>query len=209
MLKIKHLKKKFGKKVIFNDFSFDFCEKTTYIIGGNSGEGKTTLLNMLSGYVKPDEGEIINENNRTIEYLFQDELLFSNLTVRDNMLIKYLNLKDDFDEKLFKDNFEVALDNFGILDLSDKKASQLSGGERQRVSLAMIFLSKADIIIMDEPTVKLDRENKENIINLVNKTFKDKTLIIVTHDVWVNENNAKYLHLSNGDVDVLKEYDNE
>lgn len=172
------ISKRFEEKCIIDDISYIFEQGKIYIISGESGCGKTTLLNILAGYISPNNGNVTT--NSKISYMFQDELLFSNLTVIENLYIRlyaYKNSDIDYDEVI-----NEALVSLGIESLIDKKVNLLSGGERQRVQLASILLSEPDVILLDEPTVKLDEENKVKMIEVVEHIFKDKTLIIVTHD---------------------------
>jgi len=185
----------FGGRSILEDVNCVFKFGTTYIVRGVSGVGKTTLLNMIAGYLKPNAGEIDVAQNTKIEYLFQDEMLFGNLTVRENILIKYLKLHnsdEDFDQKV-----TAALERFGIKDLIDRKVGLLSGGEKQRVQLTNIYLSDPGLILMDEPTSKLDSYNKEKITEIINQTFNGKAMIIVTHEKWPYTGECVHLTLEN------------
>ena len=119
-----------------------------------------------------------------IEYLFQDEMLFSNLTVRENMKVKYGVRHKEVDEQC-EDLFRDILEKVHIGGLIDSKVAMLSGGERQRVQIANMLLSDPDIILMDEPTSKLDPENKVDIVNVITEIFSEKILVIVSHDnLW-------------------------
>lgn len=184
----------YDDRTIIDNINYEFESEKTYLLDGESGCGKTTLLNMIAGYVPCDNGII--EVNSKISYLFQDELLFSNLTVKENLLIRLYALKEnclDFDEQI-----KSVLTKLKIENLLDKKVHILSGGERQRVQLASILLADPDIVLMDEPTVKLDEENKNEIIKLIGEAFKNKTLIIVTHEAEKFNIKYKKLKMRNG-----------
>ncbi|MDQ5983872.1 MAG: ATP-binding cassette domain-containing protein [Eubacteriales bacterium SKADARSKE-1] len=193
-IKITNLSKKFDEKIIFDNIDFLFKKGNFYLISGKNGCGKTTLLNILAGYIDDYDGRISVDGR--VSYLFQDELLFSNLTVRENLLIK-LAIFEHENKNIKIDN---VLQQLKINHLADKKIHLLSGGERQRVELALILLDNPDIILLDEPLTKLDNENKLNIIKTIEDVFKGKTIIIVTHEKQILNNNYIKLTLEDGKI---------
>lgn len=88
MIKLNHIRKVRQNRIILDDIDFSFKDKQHYVIFGESGSGKTTLLNIIAEYEKADSGTLEIEKERNLEYLFQDNLLFSNITVKENMLNK-------------------------------------------------------------------------------------------------------------------------
>ncbi len=197
-LKLEKLSKTFDNKEILKKVDFEFEKGNCYVISGESGCGKTTMLNLIAGYLEPDSGCIIKEDNVRIDYLFQDEILFSNLTVKENMFLKYTCLSEDL--KSFENDSLRILKKFNIDDLIHRKVALLSGGERQRVQLANVMLSEPDLILMDEPTSKLDKRNKHQIIESINSNFRDKTLIIVSHEYEERYDNMIKLKLKGGQL---------
>ncbi|CAH8768126.1 ABC transporter ATP-binding protein [Paenibacillus dendritiformis] len=179
-LRLINISKQFGDKLLLDAIDFEFHAGRIYIIRGESGSGKTTLLNIIAGYIEADAGRLEMQPNTKIEYLFQDEMLFSNLTARENMYIKYRARNRD--DAGFTPLAESTLAQFNILDLADRKISMLSGGEKQRVQLASILISDPDIILMDEPTSKLDLHNKKTIYEAIMSVFHQKLVIIVSHE---------------------------
>jgi len=189
IIELYNVYKKCQNHSVINNLNFSFEEKIFYVISGESGCGKTTLLNMIADYIKPDSGEI--RTAAKIGYLFQEDMIFSNLTVAENMRICLYAQKDMECGDL--DLISATLSNLYIENLIYQKAAYLSGGEKQRVQLANILLSKPDVVLMDEPTSKLDDDNKANIIELIQKVFKNKTVIIITHEKsWFNDG---FVHL--------------
>jgi len=191
---LKNISKSFGMKTVLNEINFTFEAGKFYVLRGESGCGKTTLLNIIAGYYMPDSGEIISEAN--IEYLFQDELLFTNLTVKENMLIKLYsrpNASEPDDSLLIN-----ILEKLNIPDLLNCKIAFLSGGERQRIELANILLSNPDVVLLDEPTAKLDAENKKNSLDLITSAFSGKTLIASSHESELFPDTYIPLHLERG-----------
>lgn len=199
MLELKNVSLQYNGKVIFDNLNYKFENGRIYVIRGESGRGKTTLLNVICGYVSDYSGEVSMEENDKIGYLYQDETLFSNLTVKENLFIKFVAVGKvgDFDSRCGE-----ILESLHIGNLAERKVEMLSGGERQRVQLASMLFDEPNIILMDEPTSKLDVENTNTIKDVILTTFKEKTVIVVTHeDVDYGENSVN-LKLENGGVTV-------
>ena len=172
-MKINNLTKKFGKKTIFNNASFDFANNSVTYIIGESGVGKTTLLRIIAGLDKDFKGEIVNDYSK-IAYVFQEPRLFSNLTVSENV-------------RIVSDSSSISVDDaLNLVELSEEKDSlpdSLSGGMKMRLSLARALYYGADIVLMDEPFSALDDDLKERILPKIFKILKDKIVIIVSHNL--------------------------
>jgi ABC-type lipoprotein export system ATPase subunit len=181
---------------IFERINLDIQLGKIYIIFGPSGSGKTTLLNIIGLLDKPTEGEVIfcgervdnlPENELTIRrigkisYVFQDIRLIPTLSVLENIMLPTYFIKNKIDN-----NYLEYLLNF--LNLSNKAKSlpsQLSGGQAQRVAIIRALITKPLLLLADEPTANLDRENRNKIKNLfVEYCKKNKaTIVIATHDL--------------------------
>ncbi len=183
MIKINNITKYFGANKILDELNYTFYPNCCYVIQGESGIGKTTLLNIIMGYVEADEGIIETSQVSKMDYLFQDELLFSNLTVIENLALKYYanNEKKLWNINYLKEQLKEILCTFRIEDIEEKKIALLSGGERQRVLLAGMIISKADVLLLDEPVTKVDQENREMIIKMIEKYVENRVVIIVSH----------------------------
>lgn len=171
-MKISNLNKTFGNKNVFDNKSFDFPDgKITYLMG-ESGKGKTTLLRIISGLDKDFTGTV--DNIGKISYVFQEPRLFPALTVTENI-------------EIVNDNPEIsASELISIVELEgyeNYRVFELSGGMKSRVSLARAIYYNADLILMDEPFASLDFEMKTRIIPKIISLLKNKTVIIVSHDV--------------------------
>lgn len=179
-LHLKNLTFSHGEKDIEFHYDFVFSNDQPLAIRGESGVGKTTLLDLISGFLKPHGGEIYLTNNvgkiapMTLSYLRQDAPLFDHLSVQKNIV---------FSRASSREICEMAED-LGITDLLQKKAGELSGGQRQRVLLALTLLQKRPLILLDEPFKGLDQDNKEKVLKAIKKTtnHEDYLLVFTTHD---------------------------
>ena len=197
--------KKTRNELLLNNINIETKKSDLLIIQGESGCGKTTLLNILAGLLKPSKGLIKNDNkiffldkqnippeSRNIGYVFQDFALFPHLNAKDNALYAY---KENRDSKLTK---EFVFNKLLLNDHINKYPHQLSGGQQQRVAIARAILMHPKLLLMDEPFSALDKENIKSAQELIN--FAVKTLnipaVIVTHslehlDELVDENILK------------------
>ena len=182
------------------------------ILLGPSGSGKTTILHLLAGLFKPDEGFIkINDrilyssgekiNNppqsRNVGYLFQNYALFPHMTVRQNVFYG-LKSKGCRQDGSALDPLEL-LDSFGVGHLIDRYPSQLSGGEKQRVALARALVVQPNLLLLDEPFSALDRNTRISLRQELKKLHQQWQIpfVLVSHD----EEDARFL----GDVIVTLE----
>jgi putative ABC transport system permease protein len=162
---------------IFNNFQANFFQGLNVIVGP-SGRGKSTLLSILMGLIKPDKGEIKLINNAKIGYVAQDCELIDQLTVFDNVLWKSL-IENNHEQALLKTKYLLdlcSIDNHYIT------AEKLSGGQKKRVALARALVNDPEIIIADEITAHLDKKSVLNIIGLIKQISANKIVIISTHD---------------------------
>lgn len=197
IVKITGLNKKYGDRVIFENFDLSVYSGEILCISGTSGSGKSTLLNMIGMFEQPDSGKIALFGKQIpkmesgagrkllkdrLFYLFQNFALVNDETVDYNLEIPILESripkKERTDMKL------DALDKVGLGYLSLKeKIYHLSGGEQQRVALARGYLKNFDLLLADEPTGSLDAENSDDILAILDSFHEDgKTVIIVSHD---------------------------
>lgn len=192
IMKLEKISKSYGNHVIFKDYSLDIEENNIIVIMGKSGVGKTTLLNIIGLIEDIDSGRILLNNkeiqkkekqklySQTIGFLFQNFALLEDKTVLYNLEIVFPTIK------LRKKNKPGMLEALGMVGLDgyeNKMVCECSGGEKQRIALARLIVHDSQIILADEPTGSLDKENKSMIMDLLVK-FKEqgKTIIVVTHD---------------------------
>ena len=196
MITLNQIRKVRENRVILDTINFTFDDKQHYVIFGESGSGKTTLLNIIAGYEKIDSGSLEMAEGKSLEYLFQESLLFSNITVKENMFIKSQSKNQNLDT--FEVEYLHALQMFSMEEFANEKVYTLSGGEKKRIELAQLFLMQPDIILFDEPTASLDSDNKRYIIEAIEKNFRNAIVIVVSHDEKEYFPNFTLLELRNG-----------
>lgn len=187
----KSYKSNIGDFKILQNINLKIAKKQSIFLFGPSGCGKSTLLNILAGLDVPDKGTIFFEDKPiTKNYL---ELLKKDLGIvfQDHYLISELNILDNI--KLKSSDISIIneiLNYFNINDLIYKFPNQLSNGQKQRVCVARAMVSRPKLLIADEPTSYLDRENADLVINLIldaSRNF-DLSTIIASHDISFKSN---------------------
>jgi putative ABC transport system ATP-binding protein len=180
---------------------------------GPSGSGKTTLLNLIAGLDSPTAGEVVVAGERIdklsggqlakwrarhIGFVFQFYNLLPVLTAARNVEVPLLLTKLSSAQR--KQNVRAALELVGLADRATHKPSELSGGQQQRVSIARALVADPTLLVCDEPTGDLDRENAEEILKLLQmlNIHHGKTIIMVTHDPLAADHAARILHVDKG-----------
>lgn len=181
-LRIKNLKKSFHGLTIFENFDIEINEKEINCILGPSGVGKTTLLNILSGIIDADKGQLSDLKEKTISYIFQEPRLLAWKTVYGNISFVLKNL---YNRQEIENITNKYISIVGLKNFKDYYPDKLSGGMKQRVSIARAFAYPSDILIMDEPFKSLDFKLKKSLIVSFVKLWEidKRTVMFVTHDV--------------------------
>lgn len=180
-MELKNYTKKYGNKVVFENFNLIIPEGKIVAIMGASGRGKTTLLNTFAGLDKDFSGELIDA--RECSYIFQEPRLLKGATVLQNVMVG-----SGFVDKTYAIKILEAVELGQYINAYPKS---LSGGMAQRVSMARAFVGKRPVILMDEAFKGLDKELKYRLYDLFKELWRSykPTAIIVTHD----EEEALYL----------------
>lgn len=199
-----------GLQKAVDDVSFTINEGEFVVILGQSGAGKSTVLNMLGALDRQTSGEIIVKDiklqymddkglaafrARNIGFIFQFYNLLPSLTAYENVALTKSILKEALDPM-------EMLRAVGLENQADKFPSQMSGGEQQRVSIARALAKNPPILLGDEPTGALDSETGVAVLELLYKLNKDKgnTVIIVTHNADIARCADKVIRMKNGKI---------
>lgn len=176
-LRVKNLTKRFEDKLLFENLSLDFDSKGLYLITGESGIGKTTLLRILAGLDKEYEGEVTTGVGY-VSFAFQEYRLFPGLTALENLIFA---ISDRKDEAVINKSKQM-LSSLGFTD-GDMSLypGELSGGMKQRVSLARAFIFDVPVLLLDEPTKELDPENADRVRAVILKEAERRLVIMVSH----------------------------
>lgn len=185
MLKIKNLCKSFEEKSVIDNFSFEFPTSGLVTLMGESGKGKTTLLNIISGLITQDSGSVENTYH-SLSYSFQEDRLFPWLTVRKNIEL----VLDGVEDK--KERAEFWLDAMELSDFADYLPEKLSGGMRQRASLARAIAYPSELVLLDEPFSNLDEALHKKIYAIILREAESRLIIMVTH----NKEDASQINLN-------------
>lgn len=187
----------FQSKQIFSDFSLEMDSEKINFIVGDSGTGKTTLLNIIGLVEKMDRGvyyfdgspikyknkkEILKYRNSRIGYVHQEAMLISKLSVLDNVLLP-IYIGGKVNDNAYTKAFGL-LERLGIGNLKNVIVEKLSGGEKQRVEMARALINNPDVIIADEPTASLDADNARIIMRELRQinTENNSMVVVATHD---------------------------
>ena len=202
-IEVKHLYFKYENEWVLEDINFTLKDKEFLAIIGPNGGGKTTLLKLLLGFLKPSKGEILIYSKppklvREIIGYVPQHTNFSldiPITVFDIVLQGRVKKNKFFYSKKDKNKAEEIIDKLGILEFKNRKIKDLSGGQRQKVLIARALVSEPKIILMDEPTSAIDITGQKEILDLIETL--DMTRIVVSHDIKIllrNVDKIAYIH---------------
>ena len=209
-LSVENISKSYGERVLFEDISFGINKDQKIAFVAKNGTGKTSILNIIAGLDSSDTGQIVSRKDISIAYLAQNDDLNPDLTIEetifdtDNKILSVINkyekalknpddadayqtafdLMDQYNAWDFETQYTQILSKLKLDDLS-QKISSLSGGQKKRLSLAIVLISKPDLLILDEPTNHLDLEMIEWLEDFFAK--EKITLFMVTHDRYFLE----------------------
>lgn len=223
LLEVQNVSKKYKHNGVeffaVNDINMT-VEKGEFIaVCGHSGSGKSTLFHMLSGLLKPESGRIIFEDkdivsknetemaqyrNHEIGYVLQGQIVLKNFTVLENVCLPYYlsnNGKDIYDRAM------ELLEKVGLKQYAKVYPNQLSGGEMRRIAIARALINNPKLLIADEPTSNLDRENAVYIMELLKQINESGiSVIISTHDDIYKDYVKKAIVMNKGVVVETKDY---
>lgn len=221
-LSVENISKAFGERVLFENVSFGINKDQKIAFVAKNGSGKTQILNIITGKDSPDSGQVITRKDIKVAFLSQEPELQAELTIEesifasDNEILKVIEryekaVENPEDEKTFQSAFDQ-MDLYNAWDFETQykqilyklkledlklKVKNLSGGQKKRLALAIILISRPDLLILDEPTNHLDLEMIEWLENYFAK--ENITLFMVTHDRYFLERVCnEIIELDNG-----------
>lgn len=203
----------YGDKKVFDMFDLKITGGQKIAFVGKSGSGKTTIAKMITGFIAPQEGQVLVDGQdlsrtalktyyRSIGYLTQEPMVFDG-SVRDNLLYSLPEqiAQITTDIQLFEALKNAECDFVTNLDTQiGEKGIRLSGGERQRLAIAKLMLKNPEIIILDEPTSALDSFSEEAITRALDRLFKNKTVIIIAHRLQTVKKADTIIVMENGKI---------
>jgi ABC-type nitrate/sulfonate/bicarbonate transport system ATPase subunit len=172
MVRLENVSKAFGDKTVLSGFSYEFVEGARYVITGSSGVGKTTLLRLICGLLRPDEGKAEVAEGVRVRAVFQEDRLLPWRTVLQNVTL------GESDGAYARE----LLSELGHADEADAYPAALSGGMSRRVAIARALCAKPDVLLLDEPFNGLDPDMKARTAALIFDKMRGKTVITVAHD---------------------------
>ena len=197
---LKSLNFSYEDEEVLKDINFNFQSGVLNIVSGESGVGKTSLLNLIAGLERPSSGSIVLDNitqadsnhfiepeKRNIGFVFQDFALFPHMSIESN-----ITFAGESDNKFFN----KLVRRMSLADHLKKYPHEISGGQQQRVSIARALFSKPKILLVDEPISNQDKENKNEIIKIISEFIKNQNIIciIVSHDEIHGMSNIETRH---------------
>lgn len=189
ILEVKDVSKKYGKKQVLSGVSFDIEEGDMFGLIGPNGAGKSTLINIITGILDPLNGEVLIgghsikkkpiEAKRLIGLVPQELALSEDISAIDNL--NFFASLYGLSGKKLKEAVNEALEVVGLTEKKKEKVKKISGGMKRRLNLAAAIMHKPRLLILDEPTVGIDPQSRNNIFEYLRKVnSQDKTTILYT-----------------------------
>lgn len=198
-ISVKDLKKSFGELDVLTGVDLQVCKGENVVVLGRSGSGKSVLIKIIAGLLKPDSGtvEVLGQEvhnlrpkelrtlRMKIGFSFQSSALYDGMTVWENLEFPLVRNKRELKGKQVNEAIEHALDDVGLLQTIDQMPAELSGGQKKRIGIARMLVLQPELILYDEPTGGLDPITSVEINNLINKVQQqyNTSSIIITHDL--------------------------
>ena len=206
VIAIKDLKKSFGSLTVLDGVDIEIAKGENLAVLGRSGSGKSVLIKIISGLLKPDSGTVkvfgqeidkldvreLRELRLRIGFSFQNSALYDSMTVRENLAFPLIRTNQKLSKTEVNQAIGAVLNEVGLSQTINQMPSELSGGQKKRIGIARTLILKPEIMLYDEPTAGLDPITSIEINNLITKVQKqyNTTSIIITHDLTCAKNTA-------------------
>lgn len=211
VISIKGLYKSFGDLEVLKGIDFNLYKGENVAVLGKSGTGKSVLIKIIVGLLKPDKGEVIVFGKKVdkldrkeldvmrlrIGFSFQHSALYDSMNVYQNLAFPLTMNVNNLSKKEVNDAVDEVLDAVGLLDKLKQMPSDLSGGQKKRIGIARTLILKPEIMLYDEPTSGLDPITSAEIITLINEVQEhyNTSSIIITHDLTCAKNTGNRIAL--------------
>lgn len=199
VIRIRGLEKSFGDYHVLRGIDLDLYQGENLVVLGRSGTGKSVLIKLISGLLRPEQGsidvlgnDVIHITERELEALririgfsFQNSALYDSMTIRKNLEFPLVRNRKNLTRKEIDDNVHSVLDAVGLLQTINQMPAELSGGQRKRIGIARTLILNPEIMLYDEPTAGLDPITCIEINDLINEVQQryNTSSIIITHDL--------------------------
>ncbi|MCD4794490.1 MAG: ATP-binding cassette domain-containing protein [Bacteroidales bacterium] len=233
MLEIKDIYKSFGEQKVLQGANMSIKQGKIYTMVGGNGTGKTTLFNLITGFLKPDKGEILLSNKRLdklspikinskgITRTFQDLRIINQLTVKENILLSFKNnpgekifnsflpygiFKKKYDD--FLEKTELILEKVHLKVVENNLADEISYGQQKLLTIGCCLANDAQLLLLDEPVAGIDKDNYTRIYDLILGLKKEgRTILQIEHNhKFVESLSDEILFLNTGKVVAFENY---
>ena len=215
LLSLQQITKKFNEMTVLNNVDLELKPKEMVALVGASGSGKSTILNIAGCIDEATSGEIIlngqsinqlSKQKKTklrrkeIGFIFQNFQLIESMNVRQNVELPLMLL--NYSSKERKKMATEILESLGIDHIANKKTTQISGGQKQRTAIARALVKKPKLIIADEPTASLDKENSNEVFNIMRQLLANLQtgMLMATHDQHAMKQMHRTIYLEKGEI---------
>jgi branched-chain amino acid transport system ATP-binding protein len=211
ILKIEKLCKSFGERILFENLTLELEEGMIYSLIGANGTGKTTLFNILTGFVKADSGKVLFENHNILSKspakinkigivrTFQDLRLINGLSVKENILLVLEKKMFHFTTLEESKKADQILERVSLLDHAEHLGSDLSYGQQKLLTLGCCLANNPKLLLLDEPVAGIDKENLEKIKGIVSEMRSEgRTILQIEH-------NLEYLEATSDQIFTIEE----
>jgi phospholipid/cholesterol/gamma-HCH transport system ATP-binding protein len=199
VIEIKGLNKSFGSLDVLKNVDLDLYKGENLVVLGKSGTGKSVLIKIIVGLLKPDRGTVLVDGQHVdkisykelldlrlkVGFSFQNSALYDSMTVKENLEFPLVRNQRNLGRKEINHSVQEVLDAVGLLSTLNQMPSELSGGQRKRVGIARTLILRPEIMLYDEPTAGLDPItclDINSLINEVQERFRTSS-IVITHDL--------------------------